>query len=278
MNKLELPDQPKGAQWVPHAKAKECWNRSVTAKAGDDTITILDEIGENWEGTGVTDKRINAALRSIGDKPVTVIINSPGGNLFEGLAIYNMLKGHSQPVTVQIVGVAGSAASIIAMAADELQIAKAGMLFIHNSQWVAIGDETVMLQAHKDMRIFDKLIAGVYADRTGLPEDELREMMTAETFISGSDAVEQGFADRLLDADEVISIENNSEPAHRKIAAALRKSGMPRADVRQLMKEMVENMPSAISPEVRPSADQQSEFEGLAHLRAAAMKLSLNRA
>ena len=268
---LKLPEPPKGLQPVPHAKALDCWNRAVTAKAGDDTITILDEIGENWDGTGVTPKRIEGALRSIGDKPVTVIINSPGGNLFDGLAIFNMLKNHSQPVTVQIVGVAGSAASIIAMAGDDIQIAKAGMLFIHNSQWIAIGDKQVMLQAHNDMTVFDEVLAASYNDRTNL--EDIHAMMDAETFIKGEDAVAQGFCDRLLPSDELVEIENSSEPAHRKVAAALRKANMPRAEIRKLMKELSEDMPSAASEPVMPSAD--SIDEGLARLRAASMRLRL---
>lgn len=270
---LKLPEPPKGLQPVPHAKALDCWNRAVTAKAGDDTITILDEIGENWDGTGVTPKRIEGALRSIGDKPVTVIINSPGGNLFDGLAIFNMLKNHSQPVTVQIVGVAGSAASIIAMAGDDIQIAKAGMLFIHNSQWIAIGDKQVMLQAHNDMTVFDEVIAASYNDRTNLALEDIHAMMDAETFIKGEDAVAQGFCDRLLPSDELVEIENSSEPAHRKVAAALRKANMPRAEIRKLMKELSEDMPSAASEPVMPSADNIDE--GLARLRAASMRLRL---
>src|SRR5699024_8434789 len=86
------------------------WNSSLRAVSSDDaTITIYDEIGEDIFGEGVTAKRIGGALRNIGDNPATVLINSPGGNVFEGLAIYNLLKNHSQPVTVKVVGLAASA-------------------------------------------------------------------------------------------------------------------------------------------------------------------------
>ena len=277
MNHVKLPDRPKDIQPVPHAKAMDCWNRAVTAKADDSTITILDEIGENWDGTGVTPSRIAAALRSIGDKPVTVVINSPGGSFWDGLAIYNMLRQHSKPVTVQIVGMAGSAASIIAMAGDEIKIAKAGIYFVHNTQWIAIGDRHVMLQTHEDMRVFDELSNELYSDRTGIPADKIAAMMDAETFIGGEDAVDLGFADRLLDADEIMKVENRAEPAHRKVAAALRKGGMPRSEIRALMKDLSGDMPGAVPTSVMPGADDPTELDGLAHLRAAAMKLSLNR-
>ena len=97
------------------------WNSGVKAASEDDnTISILDPIGEDWYGNGVTSKRVSAALRAIGKTDVTVSINSPGGDYFEGLAIYNLLRDHPAKVTVKIVGIAASAASVIAMAADEV--------------------------------------------------------------------------------------------------------------------------------------------------------------
>ncbi|MBN0106041.1 Clp protease ClpP, partial [Pseudomonas aeruginosa] len=85
-----------------------------------------------WTGEGVTAKRIAGALRAIGgDVDVTVNINSPGGDVFEGLAIYNLLREHKGKVTVRVLGLAASAASFIAMAADEVKIARAGFLMIH---------------------------------------------------------------------------------------------------------------------------------------------------
>lgn len=127
-------------------RALEAWTPMAAAK-GEDVISILEPIGETYDGRGVTVNRISAALRSIGDKPVTVQINSPGGNFFDGLAIYNLFRAHSRMVTVQIVGIAASAASVIAMAGDEIQIARAGMLMVHNAQWLAMGDRHAMQEA-----------------------------------------------------------------------------------------------------------------------------------
>src|SRR5690606_12912230 len=114
-----------------------------------DTITILDVIGYDWwSGEGVTAKRIEAALRKIGNKPVSVLINSPGGDFFEGVTIYNLLREHPAQVTVKILGLAASAASVIAMAADRIEIANLGFMMIHNTQWVAAGDRHVMKETH----------------------------------------------------------------------------------------------------------------------------------
>jgi ATP-dependent Clp protease protease subunit len=87
--------------------------------ADDNVITMFDVIGEDfWSGGGVTAKKVAAQLRAIGDRPVEVQINSPGGDMFEGIAIYNVLREHPQPITVKVMGMAASAASILAMAGD----------------------------------------------------------------------------------------------------------------------------------------------------------------
>lgn len=274
---LKRPDAPEGLDFTLHPKARAAFNKDVVAAARDNTtISILSEIGENWDGTGVTPNRISAALRSIGEKPVTVQINSPGGNFFDGLAIYNMLRAHPETVTVQVLGMAASAASIIAMAADEIQIAKAGLMMVHNTQWVAIGDQFVMAETAQTMAVFDDLLASLYADRTGRDAESMADLMRATTFMSGEDAVAQGFADSLLPADTV-SIENKADtPAHRKVAAALSRANMPRSEIRALMKDISQGMPSAALEDAMPGAGD--EADGFAHLMAAAMKLKLARA
>lgn len=275
---VKRPDAPEGVEFTVHPRARAAFDPNVTAAAKDDTtISILAEIGENWDGTGVTPNRIKAALRTIGEKPVTVQINSPGGNFFDGLAIYNMLRAHPERVTVQILGIAASAASIIAMAGDDIQIAKAGLMMVHNTQWVAIGDKRIMAETAETMKVFDDALAGLYEDRTGADRADIEQMMDATTFMGGETAIESGFADSLLPADRVTKARNAiDQPAHRKVAAALAHAGMPRADIRKIMKELSEDMPRAVPDDAMPSAGD--EADGLAHLRVAAMKLSLARA
>ena len=124
--------------------------------AGNDanSISIYDSIGENWEGTGVTAKRISAALRAIGDKDVVVNINSPGGDFFEGVAI-SKLREHQGRVTVQVMGLAASAASVIAMAGDQILMGDGSFLMIHNAWAVAIGNRHDMADAAKLLEPFD---------------------------------------------------------------------------------------------------------------------------
>ncbi|RYD30290.1 MAG: Clp protease ClpP, partial [Sphingomonadales bacterium] len=151
--------------------ALDRWNADVRAAAKDDaenTISVLDPIGADWFGEGVTAKRVAAALRSIGNKDVVVTINSPGGDYFEGLAIYNLLREHPAKVTARIVGIAASAASVIAMAADEVQIARAGFLMIHNTWVVAAGDRHAMRDVADWLEPFDLAAVDIYAARSGI--------------------------------------------------------------------------------------------------------------
>jgi ATP-dependent Clp protease protease subunit len=102
---------------------------------------------------------------------------------------------------VQVVGIAASAASVVAMAGDDIQIGKAAIMFVHNSQWVAAGDRHVMADAADQMQVFDDIMAGLYADRSGEDDKKVHAWMDSETFFSGEQAIEAGLADDLLKSD-----------------------------------------------------------------------------
>lgn len=258
-------------------KALAAWDPDVTAAAGDDdTILILEPIGEDWFGEGITAKSVGEQLQRLDEAPVTVQINSPGGDFFEGLAIYNLLNGYAGEVTVQVLGIAASAASIVAMSGDDIQIAKAGMMMIHNTQWVAIGDRHVMLETHDTMKVFDETLARLYTDRTGQAVEDVAAMMDATTFMSGPDAIEKGFADELLPADKVGRGAGNAaatRPLAYRIDAAMARHGVPRAERRRLLKELTGGKPGAAPEDAMPGAGDLGE--GLASLRAASMRLRL---
>jgi len=222
---------------VPAAYQK--WNPGFQAAASSDNdIGIYEVIGDYW-GEGVTAKRIAAALRSIGStSDVVVNINSPGGDLFEGLAIYNLLRAHQGHVTVRVMGMAASAASVIAMAADELQIARAGFLMIHNAWVIAMGNRNDLREVAETLEPFDSAMAGIYQTRTGIEEKEIKSMMDAETWIGGADAVDHGFADDLLPSDQIAEREDQKSAAIRKADVALAKAGMPRSERRKLFNEL----------------------------------------
>jgi ATP-dependent protease ClpP protease subunit len=177
----------------------------VRAVAMDDNvITMFDTIGEDfWSGGGITAKKVASQLRAIGDRPVEIQINSPGGDMFEGIAIYNVLREHPQPITVKVMGMAASAASIIAMAGDTVEIGAASFIMIHNCWVLAIGNRHDMRETADFLEPFDAAMVDVYAARTGQKAADIAKWMDAETFMSGSQAIERGFADALLPSDQV---------------------------------------------------------------------------
>lgn len=261
-------------------KALERWNPSIKAASTDDnSITIYDPIGFDWwTGEGVTAKRISAALRSIGDSDVTVKINSPGGDVFEGLAIYNLLREHKGKVTVQILGLAASAASFIAMAADEIQIARAGFLMIHNSWTMAAGDRNDIREVADFLEQIDGTLADIYAVRTGDPIEAMRKLMDVETWMGGAAAIDAGFADSLLASDAAVEDASASAPhqvAARRLDLILAKQGMPRSERRSLIQELKAGMPGATaSGKQNAAATPANLADPIAELQAALSRFS----
>lgn len=259
-------------------KALSSWTPSIkAAKEDDNTISIFDPIGFDWwTGEGVTAKRISAALYSIGNNPVTVNINSPGGDVFEGLAIYNLLREHKAKVTVNILGLAASAASFIAMAGDEIRIAKAGYFMIHNG-WVTVaGNRNELREIATFLEQFDNTIASIYADRTAIKQDEVQKIMDDETWLNGSQSIEQGFADSYLASDLIGTEPKARTPyqiAARQIDSLLAEKGLSRSERRSLIKDLKQGMPSATDTG-KPSAAINSTLsvENLNELKAATEK------
>lgn len=249
------------AQFDMRPDALERWEPEVrAAQAGDNSISIYDSIGENWEGTGVTAKRISAALRSIGEKDVVVNINSPGGDFFEGVAIYNLLREHPGKVTVRIVGLAASAASVIAMAGDEILMGDGAFLMIHNAWAVAIGNRHDMADAAKLLEPFDAAMAAVYAARTGITASEAARMMDDETWIGAAQAVDDGFADGLLDG--AAATKDAKQTGGRKalalVEAAMAKAGHSRSMRRDTLKSLFSGKPSAAEPAMPRAGDDET--------------------
>jgi ATP-dependent protease ClpP protease subunit len=193
---------------------------------GDNVITMFEDIGEDWwTGSGVTAKGVSAQLRAIGERPVEVHINSAGGDMFEGIAIYNILREHPQDITVKIMGMAASAASIIAMAGDKVEIGAASFMMIHNCWVFAMGNRNDMREIADWLEQFDYAARDVYAARSGQKADDVGKWLDEEFWMSGSRAIDLGFADALLPADQ-ITVDEKAK-ANDKAVNELR--GMERA-------------------------------------------------
>ena len=276
MTVKSLPAAPEGRPFAREnrdlpSSAMERWNGGIkAAKSDENSISVFDVIGADWYGDGVTASRIAAALRSIGGADVTVNINSPGGDMFEGLAIYNLLREYEGKGTVKVLGLAASAASIIAMAGDEVQIGRGAFLMIHNCWVYAMGNRHDLQQIAADMVPFDKAMNDIYGARTGLDAATIDAMMNAETYIGGSDAVEKGFADRLLAADEISDGDDSPAAALRKLDAMLAKTDAPRSERRKLLKALTGGKPGAAAThEGMPGATDEINPENIAQLQNA---------
>lgn len=259
--------------------ALNAWNPSLKAEAdseAENTISILDVIGYDWwTGTGVTASRIGAALRTIGaNNPVTVYINSPGGDLFEGLAIHSQLREHKGKVTVKVIGVAASSASVIAMGADDLQIARAAFLMIHNSWVLAAGNRHELRDVSDWLEPFDYAMADLYAERSGQEAKAMQSLMDKESWLGGSKSVELGLADSVIDYEAVEGDAGAQASALRKMDIALARAGMSRSERRNLMSEFKTSTPGAAGSGM-PSATGNNPGSASLNLQFGSLAASL---
>lgn len=249
------------------ALAKPCvlerWNEvgaGIRAVAtGDNIITMFDDIGEDyWSGGGITAKKVQSQLRAIGERDVEVHINSGGGDMFEGIAIYNVLREHPQNITIKVMGLAASAASVIAMAGDTIEIGAASFVMIHNCWVGAVGNRHDMAEVAAFLEPFDRAMAEVYAARTGSAVDDVTKWMDADTWMSGSVAIERGFANSLLPADQM-TVDEKAKAADRAInelramELTLVAAGHTRADARARINK-IKGTPGAVLDAGTPGA------------------------
>lgn len=276
MSKKQLPVAPAGrpcarvtCETLPSALDR--WDGGIKAAATDDnSISVFDVIGQDYWGEGITAKRIAGALRAMNGADVTVNINSPGGDMFEGLAIYNLLREYEGHVTVKVLGIAASAASIIAMAGDDIQIGRGAFLMIHNCWVYAMGNRHDFAELAQSLEPFDTAMADIYAARSGLDIAAVQKLMDGESYIGGSDAVAKGLADSLLSADAVSDGDESPAAALRKLDALLAKTNTPRAERRKLIKALSGGMPSAVTTkDGTPGAAEDIKPETLNSLESA---------
>ena len=161
-------------------------------------VSIYDEIGLG----GVTAKQFAADLKKLKGQHIDLRINSVGGSVIEGAAIFNALKRHKGGLTVHIDGLAASMASVIAMAGEETRIAENALLMIHNPWSMTMGDAADL---RKEAAVLDKLkatLVNAYVRKTGQPRAAIEQMMDDETWLDATEAVAMGFADEIEDGIE----------------------------------------------------------------------------
>ena len=256
---------PQGYSWDVPSDALARWTEfsADAGKSDANTITIYDVIGEDmWTGGGFTAQRMNAALRSIGNADVTVKINSPGGSVFEGLTIYNQLVQHQGKVTIEVMGIAASAASIIAMAGDQINMGLGTFIMIHNAWGVVIGNRHDLTDAAQTLGQIDAAMTDIYEARTGQKRADITALMDAETFLTAKDAVAKGFADAVTEAPKNeggASARLRPEiAAKRQLDALLAQQGVPRSERRRMLEAAAGGMRDAVPTDMRDAVVDQA--------------------
>lgn len=233
-------------------QAVEMWNyRIVPSNKTENEIDIFGDIGESFFSEGNTIKEIKNQLKSIGKNPVTVNINSPGGSLFEGVAIYNAFRSHESDVTMNVIGIAASAAALIVMAGTEIKIAPMASMMIHNTQIAAFGDRNFLQNRVNLMSKFDQSLVDMFAKRTNNKNSDVTRMMDLETWFVGDGAVEKGFADSMLDPDQTKEDSNaktENSANWRKLDARLASIGMSRKNRRKVINDLRESEKALYTP------------------------------
>ncbi|MED4172366.1 Clp protease ClpP [Halalkalibacterium halodurans] len=171
--------------------------------AGDKTeITIYGAIGSYWFMDSTSASDIKNVLKDNESKEIVIHLNSGGGDAFDGIAIYNQLKNHDAKIIVHIDGFAASAASIIAMAADELIMHTGTMMMIHEASTVAWGTKKEVRSALNALEGLDKSLVDIYMTRFKGERSEMETFIENETWFTVDEAVAVGLADKVADPDE----------------------------------------------------------------------------
>lgn len=237
-----------------------------------DTIAldIFDQIGEGFLWSGVTARDVLAKLQpNRGAKTIDVRIHSKGGDVLEGLAIYTVIAQHPARVIVNIDGVAASMASAIAMAGDEIRMAPAALMMLHNPWGVARG-EAADLRAVAD--ILDKMqssLAAIYSLRAGLKTSEVIAMMDAETWLSADEAKAKGFATAITQSAPKTRAERNAMQSQPIIPQVVARAGLTSRYAELAKRILSERDPAALAKLLEQRDALMTEAEGGAPRAAA---------
>jgi ATP-dependent Clp protease, protease subunit len=187
-------------------KTKKFWQFKAKGNSTGELMLYGDIAGSTWWGDEVTPKDFKSDLDNLGDiQTLNIYINSDGGDVFAGQAIYSMLKRHSATKIVYIDGLAASIASLIAMAGDKIIMPANAMMMIHRAWTVAMGNANDFRKMAEDMDKIDESIVNVYESKTGMKQEDIITLLDAETWFTAKDALDNGFCDEIEDEKQVVA-------------------------------------------------------------------------
>ncbi|MBO2658133.1 ClpP-like prohead protease/major capsid protein fusion protein [Shewanella algae] len=260
---------PQGAL-TPTNKPEKSWYSLKASVNGEAELMIYDEIG----GWGITAKQFARDLKDLGKITQLIArIHSPGGDVFEGMAIYNILKNYPAHKVAHIDGLAASMASVIAMAFDEVVMPENAMMMVHKPWGGTMGDADDM---RKYADLLDKVegnLVGAYRDKTGMTDEQLHALLAEETWLTGREAVEKGFADTLTEPLAMAaSLQSNRMKDYANMPKALQILLAPQANSAN-----PQNVPTPASVNQPAPSPAPSAQPTQAQINAAAAELNRTR-
>ena len=242
-------------------KNKHFWTSRAAAEenAAPELILYGDIASETWWGDEVTPRQFTEELDALGAVPEIVVrINSGGGDVFAANAIYTRLKDNAAKITVKIDGWAASAATIVAMAGDVIEIPGNGVFMVHDPSMGLLGyfNEADLVKLTDEIKVIKQSIVNGYALKTGKPADEIASIMAAETWYDGKQAVEAGFCDKLMFEDAETTVENGAKIVVNSVSLDLNR--YPNMTI-SLLNRLTARTPGGFSNTITQNTPKRSE-------------------
>jgi ATP-dependent Clp endopeptidase proteolytic subunit ClpP len=225
---------------------KSDWYKIEALSEDSTEVMIYDVIGWPFNDAG----EIIRALAGIDTKTITVRINSPGGDVFDSIAIFNALQSHKSKIVTRIESLAASAASFIALAGKEVQAYQNAMVMIHDPWVLAAGNQYDLREIADILEKISGNMVDIYSQNSKVGKKEIRDMMKAETWFTAKEAKEKGFVDTIIDGKAAkaqfdlsmfahvpdgFTAEDHDEPIARKYEKALRDVGASKSEARTIL-------------------------------------------
>lgn len=189
---------------MPKPKNKKFWNFKALDKKTGELILYGEISNETWWGDEVTPKQFKEDLDALGDiDTLNVFINSPGGDVFAGQAIYSMLKRHKAKIHVYIDGLAASMASVVAVVGDTVTMPRNAMMMIHNPYTYTAGNAEELREVASRLEKLCESMIEAYLNKISIDRDKLVELLDAETWLSADECKEYGFCDEIEEAKQM---------------------------------------------------------------------------
>jgi len=231
---------------------------NIQNKAGKPAdVYIFDEIGTY----GITAQEFITDIKDLKDTPINLRINSLGGDVFDGMAMYNVIKRREAKTTVYIEGIAASIATIISLGADEVVMAENSLFMIHNAWGGTMGEAKDMRKTADTLEKITGELTDIYRKKTGLSYDALAEMMDEETWLNANEALEMGFIDTISDSIKVAAKYDVSkfknitqEEIQNKLSININNKKMTN-ELKEWFNNKVEEIVTAVKGDVKVSED-----------------------